>query len=188
MKSLALCLLLSSLAFAQRDTIGQAIGIGGIASGSKTSKISAVKLENNILTLETDSGAITVQNYPLEQKNFVGNTIIASRCDHPDGPESQLVFQNPSPFLTIGAKTSIIGSTIGKYKFSRQIDGKTAQLELGTRHVVLALGKNVLVRNGVVPWCVRLVAMHIPKPAALEADNPRFDWVALRVLRAKDCQ
>jgi hypothetical protein len=187
-KYLAFCLLLSSLAVAQRDTIGQAIGIGGIAPGSTTSSIGNVTLENKTLSLETDLGIITVQNYPLEQQNFVGKTIIATRLDRPDGPESQLVFQNTTPFLIIGAKTSTGGKTIGKYRFSRQIDGLTAHLELGTRRVALPLGKNVMVRNGVVPWCVRLVAMHLPKPAALEADNPRFDWVALKVVREKNCQ
>ena len=111
----------------------------------------------------------------------------------PDGIETRLeLAQGKTPFLLLGSSTSPNSMLFGKWRFSLQTAERTAFINLEPQIMALPLGRGVVVRQGLLIWCVRLAALHLPIPSkpnvASEAESPRFDWAALRVTKAGQCQ
>lgn len=195
MKRMALILLLSSLALAQRQPVGQTIDISGVKPETSKTTVQNARLEPNKLQLETGAGTITVSGYPtwLEAQQFVGSSLSTNARMLPDGIETRLeLAQNNRPFLVLGSRTSPNSILIGNWRFGFKITEKTAYINLEPRTVALPLGRSVVVRQGLIIWCVRLAALHLPAPSkpnvSNEAENPRFDWAALRVMTTGQCQ
>jgi hypothetical protein len=194
MKYFLLLLLCSSVVFAQRQMIGQTIEVQGINQETPKSTIKTVQLEMQKLLLETSAGQISILGYPswLVSQRLIGTTLTATQRLRPDGSETRLEFaRTRTPFLLLGAKTSPNAVLIGNWRFTLQISERTAFINSDTQTMALPLDKNVLVKQGLLLWCVRLAALHLPAPnqagVANEAENPRFDWAALRVSRAAQC-
>ena len=147
------------------------------------------------MILETSSGAISIMGYPawLESQKLVGTTLTTAFRVRPDGAETRLEFsRSQRPFLIIGSSTSPNSLLVGNWRFALKIAEKSALVSLEPQTIVLPLEKNVLVKQGLLLWCVRLAALHLPVPSqpnvANEAETPRFDWAALRVSQATQCQ
>ena len=195
MKYLLAVLLLSSLVLAQRQIVGQGIAIQGVTEESPKSTIRNVRLEGKKMTLETSVGVISILGYPtwLESQKLVGTTLTTAFRLRPDGAETRLEFsRSQRPFLIIGSSTSPNSLLVGNWRFALKIAEKSALVSLEPQTIVLPLEKNVLVKQGLLLWCVRLAALHLPVPSqpnvANEAETPRFDWAALRVSQATQCQ
>ncbi len=195
MKHLLFVLLLSSLVLAQRQIVGQSIAVQGITEDRPKSTITKTRLESQKLLLETSSGVVSILGYPawLESQKLAGTTLTTAFRLRPDGAETRLEFsRNQRAFLIIGSSTSPNSLLLGNWRFALKIAEKSALITLEPQTIALPLEKNVLVKQGLLLWCVRLAALHLPVPSqpnvANEAETPRFDWAALRVSRATQCQ
>jgi hypothetical protein len=195
MKPLYALLVCSSLALAQREVLGTSIGIVGLNNESTSGIIRTSRLENNKLNLETSAGQISILGYPtwLETQKLIGANLSATQRLRPDGAETRLEFsKGKTPFLVIGSSTRPNSVLIGNWRFALKISEKSAFVNLEPQSISLPLEKNMLVKQGLLLWCVRLAALHLPTPSkpnlANETETPRFDWAALRVSRATQCQ
>jgi hypothetical protein len=153
-----------------------------------------VRLEEQTLILETSVGQVQILGFPTWfNQNLIGTTLTSFYRLRPDGPETRLEFtRGKTPFLLLGANTSQNSLLLSNWRFLNKIADQTAFVELLGKTMALPLGRSVLLKQGLVLWCVRLAALHLPAPdepnIANEAENPRFDWVALRVAKVTDCQ
>ena len=195
MRFLGTIILFSSLVLAQREIVGQKIIVQGIDTDTPKSTITKTRLEPQKLLLETSVGVISILGYPawLESQKLVGTTLTTAFRLRPDGAETRLEFsRSQRPFLIIGSSTSPNSLLVGNWRFALKIAEKSAFITLEPQTIALPLEKNVLVKQGLLLWCVRLAALHLPVPptpnVANEAETPRFDWAALRVSRATQCQ
>lgn len=150
-------------------------------------------LEPKHLRLETSFGQILVQGYPkwLTQP-LEGTALVALYRFLPDGPEARLEFsRNQATFLLLGSRSSQKSLAVGNWRWG-SFTSQSAQLDLLPKSQTIPLGKSVLVKQGLLLWCMHLAAIHLPAPETLglsnEAERPRFDWVAWRVARAEQCR
>ncbi len=194
MKLLPLVFICSSLVLAQRETIGQGILISGVDSDTPKSQVLRMRLEQQTLTLETSAGQVQIAGFPAWlNQNLIGTTLTTFYRLRPDGPETRLEWtRGKTPFLLLGSNTSQNSVLLGNWRFLNRIADKTAFIELLGKNKALPLGRSVLLKQGLLLWCVRLAALHLPAPnepnIANEAETPRFDWAALRVAKGTDCQ
>ena len=195
MRFLGIIILFSSLVLAQREVIGQKIIVQGIDTDTPKSTITNTRLEEKKILLETNAGVISILGYPtwLESQKLVGTSLTTTYRLRPDGSETRLEFsRSQTPFLIIGSNTNPNSVLLGKWRFALKIADKSAFVNLEPQTITLPLEKNVLVKQGLLLWCVRLAALHLPVPSQAgisnEAETPRFDWAALRVSRATQCQ
>ncbi len=194
MKYISALLLFSALALAQRDTIGQSMVVRGVDSEPTRSQVKSMRLEQQTMTLETNTGQISIIGYPvwLERQQLAGTSLVSDSWLRPDGPETRLEFARTySPFLILGSHTSPNSGLLGGWRFTSRIAEKTAFVQLLEKTTALPLERNVLIKQGLLLWCVRLAALHLPQATqpnvSNEAETPRFDWAALRVGKASLC-
>jgi hypothetical protein len=189
-----LALLYFGLALAQRGVVGEPIDVDGLGSEIQNGTVQAVRLEQKRLSLETSFGQLKVLGYPvwLDTQNMIGSQVLALYRLLPDGPEARLEFsRSQSPFLLIGSHTSQLSAVVGSWRWGAFSTSST-QLNLLLRNQTVPLGQAVLVKSGLVNWCLRLAAIHLPTPEtpglSNEAERPRFDWAAWRVAKTTDCR
>ncbi len=187
-------LFFSGLALAQRETIGQGIVVRGVDSEPTRSQVKSMRLESQTVTLETSTGQISIIGYPawLMGQQLAGTSLVSDSWLRPDGPQTRLAFARTySPFLIIGSRTAPGADLFGGWRFTSRIAGTTAFVQLLEKTTSLPLERNVLMKQGLLLWCVRLAALHLPQATQAnvsnEAETPRFDWAALRVSKASLC-
>jgi hypothetical protein len=194
MKALHLVFVCSSLVLTQRETIGQRILVSGIDTDTPKSQVLSMRLEQQILSLETSAGQVKITGFPTWlNQNLMGTTLTSFYRLRPDGPETRLEWtRGKTPFLLLGSSTSPNSVLLGNWRFLNRITDRTAFIELFGKNKALLLGRAVLLKQGLLLWCVRLAALHLPAAdepnIANEAEGPRFDWAALRVAKVTDCQ
>ncbi|MFN3266171.1 MAG: hypothetical protein ACK41E_04955 [Deinococcales bacterium] len=193
MKYLGWLLLCGCIAFAQRSVMGSPIDILGLESELQRGAVQKSTLEPNQLRLETDFGQFAVQGYPKWLTlPLQGTALLALYRFLPDGPEARLEFsRNRSTFLLLGSRSSQKSLAVGNWRWG-SFNTRSAQLDLLPKSQTIPLGKPVLVKQGLLYWCMHLAAIHLPTPetpsVSNEAERPRFDWVAWRVARAEQCR
>jgi hypothetical protein len=187
-------LLCLGLAFAQRSAVGEPITVRGLESESQSGTIQVARFVQKRLELETSFGQLEVQGYPkwLEAQSLGGSQLLALVRLLPDGPETRLEFsRNKTPFLLIGSRSSPLGTAIGAWRWSG-FTTQSAQLTLTPKTQTIPLGQPVVVKQGLLLWCMHLAAIYLPTPEtpglSNEAERPRFDWAAWRVAKTEECR
>jgi hypothetical protein len=187
-------LLCLGAALAQRSAVGEPISVFGLKEELQNGTVQTARVENTRLNLETSFGQLEVQGYPkwLESQPLSGSQLLALARLLPDGLETRLEFsRNKTPFLLIGSRSSPLGTVIGAWRWSG-FTAQSAQLTLTPKTQTIPLGQAVVVKQGLLLWCMRLAAIHLPTPEtpglSNEAERPRFDWAAWRVSKTEQCR
>lgn len=178
---------LTALGMAQRDDYGQPLGITGVsATEPLEAAINTAKLEGRILSLEVGSARLVITPLPsgLETFPFVGSNLRTERRNHPDGPETRLEFRTSNVLsLVIGSNTAVRSPAVAGWRFDPSIGSRFARVRLASRTALVQIGRVRALSGEGGTWCLRLLALHIPQAAkpgvSLEAEGPRFDWMAL---------
>jgi hypothetical protein len=184
-------LLFSSVVFAQRTVVGQALLVRGLNEDTPKSQIQSLQSEGRILRLNAPTARIELGGLPvwLEINAIVGSTLTPQFRQHPDGFEARLEFAKDNrTFLLVGVRSALDAIVVDKWRVGLNANATGSQMVLGTRRIELPLGGNVWLGA----WCVHLLALHLPPPPnqgiASEAEQPRLDWVAWRVANVANCR
>jgi hypothetical protein len=180
---------LTALGMAQRDDYGQPLGITGVsATEPLEAAITTAKLEGRTLSLELGSARLVITPLPsgLETFPFAGSIVRAERRNHPDGPETRLEFRtSDGQSLVLGSNTAVRSPGVVGWRFESSVGSRFARVRLEGRSAFVQIGRVRALRGEGATWCLRLLALHIPQAAkpgvSLEAEGPRFDWMAMPV-------